>query len=116
MPPARRQFLLRVVKKPFPKAIKMASEQERAEMVAIQALGWMAGDDDVLGQFLGASGASVDDLKNGAGDPAFLGALLDFLMLEDAWITAFCDSTGLPYDAPMRARAQLPGGAQMHWT
>ena len=94
----------------------MRSEQEQAETLAIQALGWMAGNDEVLGQFMGASGASIDDLRAGAADPAFLGALLDFLMLEDAWITAFCDSAGLPYDAPMRARAQLPGGAQMHWT
>ncbi|MDX5411796.1 MAG: DUF3572 domain-containing protein [Rhodobacterales bacterium] len=94
----------------------MKPEQEQAETVAIQALGWMAGNDEVLGQFMGASGASIDDLRAGAGDPAFLGALLDFLMLEDAWIIAFCDAAGLPYDAPMRARAALPGGAQMHWT
>lgn len=94
----------------------MRSEQEQAETVAIQALGWMAGNDEVLGQFMGASGASIDDLRTGAGDPAFLGALLDFLMLEDAWVMAFCDAAGLPYDAPMRARAALPGGAQMHWT
>jgi hypothetical protein len=94
----------------------MASEQEQAETVAIQALGWMAGNDEVLGQFMGASGASIDDLRAGAGDPAFLGALLDFLMLEDAWVIAFCDAAGLPYDAPMRACTGLPGGAQMHWT
>ena len=94
----------------------MTSPQDRAETVAIQALGWMAGNDEVLGQFMGASGASIDDLRAGAGDPAFLGALLDFLMLEDAWVIAFCDAAGLPYDAPMRARAALPGGAQMHWT
>jgi hypothetical protein len=94
----------------------MKSEQEQAETVAIQALGWMAGNDEVLGQFMGASGASIDDLRAGAGDPAFLGALLDFLMLEDAWIIAFCDAANLPYEAPMRARAALPGGGQMHWT
>lgn len=94
----------------------MRSEQEQAETVAIQALSWMAGNDEVLGQFMGASGASIEDLRTGAGDPAFLGALLDFLMLEDAWVMAFCDAAGLPYDAPMRARAALPGGAQMHWT
>lgn len=94
----------------------MKSEQEKAEMLAIQALGWIAGQQDVLGQFMAASGASVDDLRAGAGDAAFLGALLDFLMLEDGWIVAFCDAAGLPYDAPMRARAALPGGAQMHWT
>ena len=94
----------------------MTSEQEKAETVAIKALGWMAGNDEVLGQFMGASGASVDDLRDAAHDPAFLGALLDFLMLEDAWVIAFCDAAGMPYDAPMRARAALPGGAQMHWT
>jgi hypothetical protein len=76
----------------------------------------MAGNDEVLGQFMGASGASIDDLRAGAGDPAFLGALLDFLMLEDAWVIAFCDAANLPYEAPMRARAALPGGGQMHWT
>lgn len=94
----------------------MKSEQEQAETVAIQALGWMAGNDEVLGQFMGASGASIDDLRAGAGDPAFLGALLDFLMLEDAWVIAFCDAANLPYEAPMRARAALTGGGQMHWT
>lgn len=94
----------------------MTSEQEQAETLAIQALGWMAGNDEVLGQFMAASGASIDDLRAGAGDPAFLGALLDFLMLDDAWIMAFCDAAGLRYDAPMRARAALPGGGQMHWT
>ncbi|MFU8883776.1 MAG: DUF3572 domain-containing protein [Rhodobacterales bacterium] len=94
----------------------MTPQQEKAELIAVQALGWIAADDDVMGQFLGASGASVDDLRGAAQDPVFLGALLDFLMLEDAWVKGFCDATGLSYDAPMRARAALPGGAQMHWT
>ncbi len=41
----------------------MRSEQEQAETLAIQALGWMAGNDEVLGQFMAASGASIDDLR-----------------------------------------------------
>lgn len=94
----------------------MTDAQNMAETVAIQALGWMAGQEDVMGLFLGATGATVDDLRQGAGDPAFLGALLDFLMQQDAWIIAFCDAAGQPYEAPMRARAALPGGAQTHWT
>jgi hypothetical protein len=36
--------------------------------------------------------------------------------MDDAWVTAFCDLQGLGYDVPMRARAALPGGAEMHWT
>lgn len=94
----------------------MKSEQEKAELVAIAALGWMAGNEEVLGQFLNASGASIDDLRHAAKDPAFLGALLDFVMLEDAWVIGACEAQGLPYDALMRARASLPGGETMHWT
>lgn len=64
----------------------------------------------------GASGAGADDLRNGATDPAFLGSVLDFVMMDDVWVVAFCDSAGLSYDAPMRARAALPGGEQVNWT
>ncbi len=87
-----------------------------AETVALRALAWLAANDELLPVFLGASGASEDDLLEGARDPAFLAALLDFLTMDDAWVTAFCDSAGLDYQAPMAARAALPGGANVHWT
>lgn len=90
--------------------------QENAEIVALQALGWLAADAELLPVFLGASGAARQDLAQGARDPAFLGAVLDFLLLDDTWIIAFCDSVGLPYEALAQARAALPGGAQTHWT
>ncbi len=89
---------------------------DAAETIALQALAWLAGNEDLLGVFLGASGASEADLRAGATDPAFLGALLDFLTMDDAWVVAFCDSAGLGYDAPLAARRALPGGGEMHWT
>jgi len=89
---------------------------ERAEMIALQALGWLAGNDDLMPVFLGATGASAQDLRAQAGDPAFLGSVLDFLMMDDAWVIAFCDASALAYEAPMQARQLLPGGAQVHWT
>lgn len=90
--------------------------QESAEVLGLKALGWMAGNDELLPVFLGATGASEADVRAGATDPAFLGALLDFIMMDDAWVQAFCDSAGLPYDQPMHARMMLPGGDQVHWT
>ena len=51
-----------------------------------------------------------------AADPEFLGAVLDFLLMEDATVIAFCDAMGLRYDSPMQARAALPGGPGPHWT
>ena len=89
---------------------------DRAEAVALSALGWMAGQDGVIEAFLSSAGASVDDLRQAASDPAFLVAVLDFLMMDDAWVTGFCDAEGLPYDTPHRARQSLPGGAEEHWT
>lgn len=91
-------------------------QRDAAETVGLRALAWLAGNDELLPVFLGSTGASLDDLRAGAGDAAFLGSVLDFVMMDDAWVVAFCDAAGLAYEAPMRARAALPGGGQMHWT
>lgn len=94
----------------------MAYTQEAAETLALTALAWIAGQDDLLGTFLGASGMAQDDLRRAAADPAVLGAVLDFLLMDDAWVMGFCRAEGLPFTAPMQARAALPGGEQVHWT
>jgi len=92
------------------------NKQENAETIALQALGWLVGKEDLLSVFLGATGATVGDLATSAKQPAFLGSVLDFLVMDDAWVIAFCDATNLPYQAPMQARAALPGGEQINWT
>ena len=90
--------------------------QDHAETIALSALAWMALRDGVLGGFLGASGASADDLRERVAEPAFLVAVLDHLMSDDALVIGFCDHEGVPYDTPMRARWALPGGESVHWT
>jgi uncharacterized protein DUF3572 len=91
-------------------------KQNSAETVAIQALSWLVSHEELMPVFLGASGASAEDLRAGASEPAFLASVLDFLTMNDQWVVEFCDSAGLAYDAPMHARQHLPGGAQIHWT
>lgn len=90
--------------------------QDAAETLAIKALAWLIADQDLMGTFMGASGASADDLRAGASDPHFLGSVLDFLMMDDQWVIRFGDDTGVQYDALMGARMSLPGGEQVHWT
>jgi hypothetical protein len=92
------------------------SRQDFAETIALQALAWLANNEELMPVFLGATGASVDDLSLGARQPAFLASVLDFLVMDDAWLVAFCDEAGLDYEVPMRARMALPGGEQIHWT
>ncbi len=94
----------------------MVKTREAAEIIGIKALTWLAGNDELMPVFMGASGAAVDDFRQQASDPAFLGSVLDFLLMDDAWIMAFCDAENLKYDEPMRARAALPGGEQINWT
>lgn len=90
--------------------------QDSAELVGLKALTWLAAQDDVLPVFLGATGASATDLRSQAQDPGFLGAVLDFILMDDAWVTSMCDAVDLAYDQPMAARAALPGGDAVHWT
>lgn len=94
----------------------MAVAQDSAETLALRALGWLAGNEELLPVFLGATGARPDGLSRSAADPAFLGSVLDFLLMDDAWIVSFCDEAGYGYEAPRSARAALPGGAEWHWT
>lgn len=89
---------------------------DTAEKIALGALGWLAADSELCGVFLGSTGASAEDLRAQASDPAFLASVLDFILMDDAWVMGFCDAQGLPYDQPMRARASLPGAEQVHWT
>ena len=91
-------------------------QPEAAQTLALQALGWIAADDEVFPAFLNATGANLGELRAGAADPDFLGAVLDFLLQDDRWVIAFCDAAGQPYTAPQAARAALPGGAMMNWT
>jgi Protein of unknown function (DUF3572) len=92
------------------------NKQETAETLALQALTWLAGNDDLFPVFLGATGASATDIAASAARPEFLGAVLDFLLMDDAWVIGFCDDLGIPYDLPAQARMALPGGEQINWT
>lgn len=89
---------------------------DAAENLALEALTWILSTDDLAGVFMGSTGASADDVRSGATDPAFLGSVLDFLLMDDAWVTGFCDARSRDYSDPLRARQLLPGGDLPNWT
>ncbi len=69
--------------------------REVAEIVAIQALTFVAGDPERLGQFLAESGLGPETLRNAAANPQFLASVLDFIMRDDATVKAFAESSEL---------------------
>ena len=60
-----------------------------AEIVAVQALSFIAGEPERLGLFLAESGIGPETLRNAAADPRFLASVLDFVMRDDATVKAF---------------------------
>lgn len=90
--------------------------ESAAELLAIEALTWLVSNEDLLPIFMGATGTSANDLKTRANDAEFQASVLDFILMDDKWVTGFCDHGSHAYDLPMRARAALPGGAAMNWT
>ena len=94
----------------------MSLSQDAAETLALKALAWLVNHDELMPVFMGATGASADDLKARAGEPEFLASVLGFLTMDDAWVVAFCDTVGEDYTAPMIAQQVLNGEAGRHWT
>jgi len=66
-----------------------------AEIVAIQALSFIAGEPERLGLFLAESGIGPETLRNAAADPRFLASVLDFVMRDDATVKAFANVSQL---------------------
>jgi uncharacterized protein DUF3572 len=89
---------------------------DRAAEIALNAMAWLVGNEELLPVFLGSTGASVEDLRAQATEPGMQLSLLDFLMMDDAWIMACCDHLSLPYETLFVARQSLPGGAMVNWT
>ena len=50
----------------------MTFSPDAAETLALRALAWLIGDHDLLAVFLGATGASADDVRTRAAEPEFL--------------------------------------------
>ena len=87
-----------------------------AETLAAEVFSWATEDATRLNGFMAMTGAAPADLVANINNPSFLGTVLDFLLTDDAMIREFCDTRGLPYGAPMQARALLPGGESWNWT
>jgi hypothetical protein len=84
--------------------------QNMALGVALQALGYIAAEEEALTRLMSETGVGADTLRAGAGDPELLGAVLDFLFGDETLLLGFCRAQGLTPNQIIHARAVLPGG------
>ena len=89
---------------------------ERAAELATDGLIWLAGRPEDMARFLAATGAGLGDLRRRAGEPEFLGFVLDFLLGDEELARDFAQGAGLAPEDALRARMLLPGGALPSWT
>lgn len=90
--------------------------EDLAETRALGVLGWIASQESLLPVFLGATGTTEGDLRHRAAEPVFLAAVMDFLMMDDAWVIDCATALGWRPEEVMQIRAALPGGDLPHWT
>lgn len=92
------------------------TERESAEILGLQALGWMVSDPELIGAFLSATGLAQSDMAGLAREPRFLAAVLDFCLESDERVLACAAMLDLRPEALVTARRALPGGSDPHWT
>lgn len=78
-----------------------------AERLALDVLVWLAGEEERLLPFLELSGLRPDTLREGAGDPALLGAVLDHVMGEDERLLACAAALGVKPERIVEAWQRL---------
>jgi hypothetical protein len=84
--------------------------REVAEIVAVQALTFVAGEPERLGLFLAESGIGPETLRSAAADPHFLASVLDFVLRDDATVRAFAAASELDPTTIAAARDALDDG------
>ena len=85
--------------------------RSNAEILALEALAWLAGQPDPIAQFLTMSGLSAADLRLAAGDPGLQGSVLDFLLAHENLLLDFCKSASLKPQSVHLARHRLESEA-----
>ena len=71
-----------------------APTQQAAEMLAIQALAFVAAEPDRLGGFLAATGLAGDQIRAAAAEPDFLAGVLEHMLGDENLLIAFAQSIG----------------------
>lgn len=84
---------------------------EEAEIIALKVLGFLAVEPDRLHRFMDLSGLDVTAIRASAGDPAFLGALLDHVLSDQILLLIFAEENGLKPERIVQLRRKLPGAA-----
>jgi len=81
--------------------------RETAEILAIQALAFIAEEPERLNLFLSTTGIPPSEIRTAAREPGFLAGVLEHMLADESLLIAFADSAGIDPTAVARARSAL---------
>jgi hypothetical protein len=77
--------------------------------LGLQALAWLASDEERLVRFLNLSGLTPRGLRATATHPESLGAVLDYLLAWEPLLISFSEELGVAPEVIAHTRQKLPG-------
>ncbi len=90
--------------------VDATSMREDAEALAIRALGFVAGDPELLPRFLAITGIDAGAIREAAREPGFLAGVLQFILAHEPTLLRFAEETGTQPAAVGKALRALPTG------
>jgi hypothetical protein len=80
---------------------------ETAEIMAVQALAFIAEEPERLAAFLNAAGIDPAVIRDAAREPRFLAGVLEHMLADESLLMAYAGSTGIDPAAVAQARRAL---------
>ena len=91
-------------------------DKEIAETRALEVLTWVLSEDDLIQVFMGATGASQNDLRSNTLSHEFLLSILDFVLMDDRWVISCSKFLNIDPSQIQLIRISLDGGHEVNWT
>jgi len=91
-------------------------DKEIAETRALEVLTWVLSEDDLIQVFMGATGASQNDLRSNTLSHEFLISILDFVLMDDSWVLSCSKFLSIDTSQIGIIRSSLDGGREVSWT
>lgn len=86
------------------------AEREAAEALAVEALGFIAADPELLPRFLAITGIEARDIRRAAASRGFLAGVLQFIAAHEPTLLRFSEQTGNAPASVTLALKALPFG------
>jgi hypothetical protein len=84
--------------------------RQNAETIAIEALGFVAADPELLPRFLAITGIEAQSIR----EPGFLAGVLQFILAHEPTLMKFSEASGLAPATVAGALRRLPLGDDSH--